>query len=688
VKTESEIQSRDAFEALRESEERSRLAQMTTGVGIWEWDLLTDTIEWSENIYRLLGITQTADRLELSTWRQLVLAEDLEPAEQRMKNLLDAGASEFYDEFRIRRRDDGRLLWIATQGRVIRDGEKPTRLIGVNYDITERKESELKIKSLNAELKKRVGELQTIFDLSPVGIAVAHDAECKVITANAALAKMVGVDPGANISATDGPLPYLHLRAGRKLPPGELPMQRAVAERRTIVNDELEIRRADGSTITIYSYAAPVFDDNGEVVSCVAAQVDITERKRRELKRERDLGVEQALRKQAEEANRLKDEFLATVSHELRTPLNSIIGWITMIREHSLPEEMRERAVAAIDRGARSQSQLIEDLLDVSRIISGKLQLNIKPVDLNTAMSAALETLRPAADAKGVALRAYARSAPAIVLGDFNRVQQIIWNLLSNAVKFTPKGGSAEIRIASSDNSRVSIEVIDTGKGIEPEFLPFVFDRFRQADGSITRSFAGLGLGLAIVRHLVELHGGSVSVASEGADKGSTFTVSLPLMTAEVQETAISNGGPPALNPEHTVLRNARILVVDDDESTREILKLTFERYGSAVATADSADDAFNTVCTWIPQIVVSDIGMPQRDGYSFIDDVRRWETETCRGLTPAVALTAYARPEDRLKAIEAGFDAYVAKPVNPHELISLVASLLGSRPERKVAKN
>ncbi|HEX8247829.1 MAG TPA: ATP-binding protein [Pyrinomonadaceae bacterium] len=662
------------------SEQRSRLAQKSTGVGIWEWDLKTGKVEWSEGVYELLNLEIGSREAKAENWFDFVLPEDLEPAQAKIQKLIAGGHNEFYDEFRIRR-PDGAVRWIASQGQIIRGKDNSAaRLFGVNYDITARKEAELAIKNLNHELNIRLKELQTIFDIAPVGIAVAGNANCDVITANPALAAILGIAPGDNISvnpANAGNVPYKHLKDGRELAPHELPMQRAVQEKRTILDDETDIQRADGKLVTIYSYAAPVFDENGDVVSCIAAHIDVTERKKDERERERRLDLEQSLRLQAEEANRLKDEFLATVSHELRTPLNSIIGWITMLRDGNLSGDNRERALEAIERGAKSQSQLIEDLLDVSRIISGKLDLDVQPVNIVPVIDAAIETVRPAAEAKGIELHAIINPKIAVISADADRLQQIIWNLLSNAIKFTPKGGAVEIVLPEND-SQVEIIVRDNGKGISRDFLPFVFDRFRQADGSITRHFTGLGLGLAIVRHLVELHGGTVGVESEGEGKGATFTVRLPVLAlpeAGAREKTDAEDGFPVDFP---LLNDLRILIVDDEESTRELLKLVFENCRAAVEIAASAAEALEKVKKMPPHVMVSDIGMPGEDGYALMQKIRAWEKEAGREKPiPAIALTAYARPEDRQKALDSGYQVHISKPIEPVELTKLVENLV-----------
>ena len=379
-----------------------------------------------------------------------------------------------------------------------------------------------------------------------------------------------------------------------------------------------------------------------------------------------------ALRRQAEEANRLKDEVLATVSHELRTPLNSIIGWITVLRDGELTDDLKLKAVDAIERGARSQVQLIEDLLDVSRIISGKLQINPQPVGLRDVVLAAVDTVRPAAEAKNIRLDVHFNGPSDSVMGDFERLQQVVWNLLSNAIKFTPSYGDVDVTMRPSDG-HVELTVRDTGKGISGDFLPFVFDRFRQADGSITRAVSGLGLGLSIVKHLVELHGGSVSVASDGENKGASFTVKLPSAPHSALD---GNNGHHGGHSKLPLLKGLRVLIVDDEPDTREVMKLAFEKCEASVETAASVNEALSKVKAWQPQVIVSDIGMPGEDGYSLMRRMREWEVSRNRPRTPSIALTAYARTEDREMALESGYDKFLAKPVAPEDVVLAVDAL------------
>jgi CheY-like chemotaxis protein len=375
----------------------------------------------------------------------------------------------------------------------------------------------------------------------------------------------------------------------------------------------------------------------------------------------------------AEEANRLKDEFLAVLSHVLRTPLNAILGWARMLRAGTLPPENVPRALETIERNAQVQAQLIEDLLDVSRIVSGKLRLEMRTVDVGDVVRETLETVRPTADARGVALTD-AIGVVAPVSGDAHRLQQVIWNLLSNSIKFTPRGGTVHVHV-SQDGTVVRIAVSDTGQGIDREFLPYVFDRFRQSSAPGKARRTGLGLGLAIVRHLVEAHAGTVAAASDGPGMGATFTVELPVLVG--RSVTVPEGDSGYAQPLETSfsLTAVRVLVVDDDADARELLQLALRQYGAEVAVAASAEEAYDAIVAEAPDVLVSDIEMPGSTGYDLIRRVRQSDAVEVRRI-PAVALTAYARTEDRVKALLAGFQTHVPKPVEPAELVTVIASL------------
>jgi PAS domain S-box-containing protein len=377
-------------------------------------------------------------------------------------------------------------------------------------------------------------------------------------------------------------------------------------------------------------------------------------------------------RAQAESANRVKDEFLAVLSHELRSPLNPILGWTKLLRTKRLNPTKAEQALETIERNAKLQAQLIEDLLDVSRILQGKMTLNVAPVNLVATIEAALETVRLAAEAKSIQIQTTFNPVSRTLSGDTNRLQQVVWNLVSNAVKFTPSGGRVEIRLEQV-GTYAQIQVKDTGKGISPEFLPYVFEYFRQEDGTTTRKFGGLGLGLAIVRHLVELHGGDVRAASPGEGLGATFTVRLPLMHIEPSSREELQQTGQVLN-----LNGIQVLVVDDDTDAREFVSFLLEQSGATVLTAASADEALMTLTQSQPDVLLSDIGMPETDGYMLMRRVRTLLPEQ-GGKIPAIALTAYAGEINQQQALAAGFQQHVSKPIEPDQLISIIADLVGS---------
>jgi signal transduction histidine kinase len=412
----------------------------------------------------------------------------------------------------------------------------------------------------------------------------------------------------------------------------------------------------------------------------VRKHLDGEERAARE--RERLLQSEQSARTEAEEASRLKDEFLATVSHELRTPLTAVLGWIHMLRGGQLDDVAAAHALEIIERNARSQNQLVEDLLDVSRIITGKLRLDVRPVDPAGIIESAIEAVLPAAEAKEIRLQKVLDTAVSSISGDPARLQQVIWNLLSNAIKFTPRGGRVHVRLERV-NSHIEISVSDSGEGIRQEFLPYVFDRFRQADGTSARRFGGLGLGLAIVRHLVELHGGTVQATSSGEGEGAVFTVKLPLLPVYQRETNPGRVHPTESDAAHLPieypddLANLKVLVVDDEADTLELIKVLLGQCGAEVTTASSAAEALELLERIRPDVIISDIGMPAEDGFEFIRKVRQLPPEK-GGRIPAVALTAYARAEDRLRVLRSGYQMHVSKPVELAELVAVVANVSG----------
>jgi PAS domain S-box-containing protein len=443
--------------------------------------------------------------------------------------------------------------------------------------------------------------------------------------------------------------------------------------------DTIRLRK-DGERLHVSLTISPVKDSTGRVIGASKVLRDISERIRADEERVNALREAREARREAEYSNRVKDEFLATISHELRTPLTAILGWTRMLRAGKLDSPGQMKALEVIDRNVRSQAQLIEDLLDISRITMGKLRLDVRPVQPGAIISAAVESLRFAAEARQIKIQTVLDSSAGPIAADFERLQQVVWNLVSNAIKFTNKGGRIRI-VLERVNSHIEISVSDTGCGLRPEFIPCIFDRFTQGEAVTTRAHGGLGMGLAIARAIVELHGGSISAFSDGEGKGSTFSLSLPLMpvTREmpadrvhptVNWTEISMECPPEV-------AGLRVLVVDDDQDTCDMIRAALDQCGAVVETASSAESALELFRASQPDVLISDIGMPEVDGYEFIRRIREFERSGDTKV-PAVALTAFARIEDRVKSLASGYQMHVAKPVEPAELLTIVASLSG----------
>ena len=463
-------------------------------------------------------------------------------------------------------------------------------------------------------------------------------------------------------------------------------MQAAVAEairQRAEYRTEYRVNWPDGSVHWILASGRVISGLDGSPSSIVGVTLDITDQKRIQYERELLLAAERAAREESERAGQMKDEFLATLSHEIRTPLNAILGWSQIMRSSKDPEDIAG-GLEVIERNARAQSQIVEDLLDMSRIVSGKLRLDVQRLDLSFIVETAIETARPTANAKDVRLVSVIDPLSGVqISGDANRLQQVLWNLLSNAIKFTPRGGQVRVMLERI-NSHLEISIIDTGEGMRPEFLPFVFDRFRQADASTTRRHGGLGLGLSIVKQLVELHGGSVRAESAGTGRGSTFIVSLPMVVIQKQvESASDRLHPrvaksfPDLAEPPQDLEGLRVLVIDDEPDARAVVKRFLEDCGAVVTATDSVSEIVDLVRSRQFDVLISDIGMPNEDGYSLVKRVRLLG-HADGGDIPAIALTAYARSEDRVRAVAAGFQMHIAKPVESMELITMVAGATG----------
>jgi PAS domain S-box-containing protein len=452
---------------------------------------------------------------------------------------------------------------------------------------------------------------------------------------------------------------------------GTVAAWKEAVETRDEYEHQHRFRGVDGAYLWFHSRARALRDPDGRISKWFGTSTDIDAQRRVAEERERLLTAERAARSEAERAARVKDEFVATLSHELRTPLNAIVGWAQfLLRDASDPGRVH-KGLEVIDRNARLQAQMVDDLLDLSRIISGKLRLDIGQVDLRQVIDDVISSLQPAADAKEIEARTELAEC-GLIQGDPSRLQQVMWNLLSNAIKFTDRQGKVTVRLVERHGS-VEISVTDTGQGISAEFMPHVFERFRQADASTTRQFGGLGLGLSIAKQLTELHGGLISVDSEGEGRGATFHVVLPI--ARSTRAAVPVADPVPVDPER--LAGLRVLVVEDEDDARELTRQILESLGARVTAVSNTPAALAAFDLERPDVIVSDLGMPGQDGYELIRQLRIREA-ALGGLTPAAALTAQARSEDRKRALMAGFQSHLAKPVDPVELSAVVAELAG----------
>ncbi|WP_404785926.1 PAS domain-containing protein [Altericista sp. CCNU0014] len=523
-------------------------------------------------------------------------------------------------------------------------------------DITERKRTE-------EELRQKNAILDLINQSAPTPIFVKNRQGC-IIYANPATLEVLGKPASEVIGYRDCDI-YASPEDGAIV---------SQNDRRIMESGQTEVVEESPDGIrTFLAMKAPYRNAEGEVIGLVGVSSDISDRVQLERDRERVLAREQAAREAAEKANRIKDEFLAVLSHELRTPLNPILGWSKLLQSGKLSAAKTAEAIITIERNAKLQSQLIEDLLDVSRILRGKLSLTLAPVSLETAIASAIETVWLAAENKNIAIQTVFEVRGAKVSGDAGRLQQVIWNLLSNAVKFTPAGGRVTVGLAQVEH-QVQVVVSDTGKGIQPDFLPYVFEHFRQEDGAISRKFGGLGLGLAIARQIIELHGGEICAESAGENRGATFTVTLPLLrqTSECIPEIDAEALPPS---QPLPLAGLSILVVDDEPDSRDFVAFVLEHAGAAVVAVPSAIAALEAISQLRPDCLVSDIGMPNMDGYALLQEIRSNSDGTAR--VPAIALTAYAGEINRQQALQAGFQQHLPKPIDPDELVRAIAVLL-----------
>jgi PAS domain S-box-containing protein len=699
-----------AEEALRTSEEEFRANFELAGIGQVQTDPKTGRyLRVNGKFCEMVGYS--ADELLTMTYLDITHPEDRRASMSSLLSLLRGEINKFTTENRYIRKD-GSILWGLVNSTLIHDARhRPLRTITMIEDVTERRQLEAlsQCQKRALEMVAKGASLTEVLDF--VILAVEKQA-----TADMRTSIQILDEEGKQFCLCAAPsLPETYREAVVVSPenfqgdPGAL----AAFQKRPMVVADLATTPEWADTVSFFAtysirsvWATPIISSDQKSLGSIclyssqprtpdAAEQALIEnvgqtialaieRKTAEAEREKLLVREQAAREQAEAANLLKDEFLAVVSHELRAPLNAINGWVFLLLRGTLDNAAQLRALQSIQRQVRSQCQLIDDLLDVARIVSGKLRLDLCEVDPSKVIAAALDVVRPAAEAKQIDLVADLDPAVSVVWADSDRLQQVVWNLLSNAIRFTPEGGRVEIQSRRTDVG-IEIVVADRGQGISEDFLPYVFDRFRQADISSTRTHGGLGLGLAIVRHLIELHGGTVLAASPGKGKGATFTVRLPVRAVRTSGSRLPERklGPEALGEitgeDREMLTGLRILVLEDKSEDREVLSAELAHYGAAVSASACAAEALTELEQLRPDVLIADIEMPDEDGYSLIRKIRAcpWDHG---GLTPAIALTAYAGDANRKRALDAGYQKHMTKPADPNELARTILRLARRR--------
>ena len=626
--------------------QRLRFALGAAGIGTWHLDLRSRVATYDESLNRIFGLQPVETQAPLDARLTRIHPDDRDHVAQTIDRSIGARVEFFTLEFRIVR-PDGEVRWLRDRGRVLFDGGgMPVAATGAVMDITDRRRVE--------EHDRMLAEATQLLNAST-------DADQGLTTLARSLAGGFATWCGVYLRESDG-IRCVATSGDDRLAPDEK-LIHAVAHGEAIVMERSTMTlplRVGTSTLGALALAAGVRDFDGEDQGFAT---EFAERVAISIDRAR-------LFRDLERANRVKDEFLATLSHELRTPLNAVLGWTRMLRRGTVPPERTATILETIERNASAQMQLVEELLDLSSMVAGGLRLNVTRVDLRDVVGGAVETVRPAADAKSLTLNLSIDEGVGEIAGDPARLRQVLWNLLANAVKFTPACGSIDLRVVQGPTD-VEITVEDDGPGIASDFLPHVFEPFRQADPAASRVVGGLGLGLAIVRHIVEAHGGTASAHSDGPGHGSVFSVRLPTGRSPIAEESVAMAAPGSL-------RGRRVLAVDDDESTQELVATMLLMYGVSVRTAGRAAQALEILNEWRPDVLLADIAMPGEDGYGLLRRVRALPPPL--GSIPAVALTAYTDPESVQNAFAAGFDAHLGKPLEPHVLADALSKVLRLR--------
>ncbi|MCY7322753.1 MAG: PAS domain-containing protein [Phormidesmis sp. CAN_BIN36] len=645
-----------AEEALQSSEERFRLATNAVDGIVFEWNLHTGHVYRSEGLFQLIGISAEDAAPTQQWWIERIHPDDAARMSSNLESM-SATVDRYEGEYRVRH-EEGHWVDVWERGQMFRDQQGTlVRVVGFTTDISKRKQTE-------AALSESEARYRVLAEAIPQFVWITT-SEGRNEYVNRQFCDYTGLSLEQLLN-----LDWLTI-----IHPDDRDRTRdrwlSSVRSGDFYEIEYRFRRADGEFRWFLGQGIPMKNDQGQVIKWFGTCTDIDSQKQLESERMQLLQHAQVAREAAERANHIKDEFLAVLSHELRTPLNPILGWSKILLNKSPDADTLHRGLQTIERNAQLQTQLIEDLLDVSRILRGKMVLEKVGVNLKRVIEAAIETVHLAAIAKNIQIQPHFTDADLYVRGDAGRLQQIVWNLLSNAVKFTPEGGRVEVHLSQRE-SQVEIQTIDTGLGISTEFLPSVFERFRQADSTTTRRFGGLGLGLAIVRQLVELHGGTVQASSAGEGQGATFTVRLPHLA--IDSTQQNERDRDASLP--TSLAGLRILVVDDDDDSREFVAFVLEQEQANVIALSSAIDALEALKQTPADLLVSDVGMPDMDGYQLIQQIRAKPPDQ-GGQMLAIALTAYAGDYDQKRAITAGFQQHISKPIDPELLVQAIVNLI-----------